>query len=108
MKLTSSRVRSNHELDLGIEHLETAGRAWSGRRRVVHRRECKVGPADARATIAQLGERLRRRHLMNEMEVDVEDRGGARRFGADQVVRPDLFEESPWWSHLSSQVINCN
>ena len=44
------------------------------------------------AARAQPGERLRARHLVDEVEVDGEDGGGARVLG-DDVVVPDLVDD---------------
>src|SRR5688500_19311089 len=59
---------------LGVENLQTSSRTWRGRRRVIHRRQRKIRPAHARAAAPQLGERLRGRHFVHEMEVDVQHR----------------------------------
>ena len=62
------------------------------RRRVVHRREGAVGAAHAQPARAETGEGLRRGHLVDEVQVDVED-GGRAVVLAHDVVAPDLLEQ---------------
>ena len=65
-----------------------------GRDVVVHRRHGEVGAADRAAGQAQAVERLRRRDLVDEVEVDVEEVGLA--VGAvDDVAVPHLLAERP-------------
>ena len=68
--------------------------ARRGRRAVIHRRERLVGTANFQAAFAQQREGLRRCHLMDEMQVDVEHRRGVRCFRANQMRFPHFFEES--------------
>ena len=54
---------------------------------MVGRRHGLAGPADAEAARAEPGERLRAGDLVDEVEVDREDRRGARVLGDDVVVQ---------------------
>ncbi len=54
-----------------------------------------VGTAKLAARHAKAVEGLRGGDLVDEMQVDVEDRGLARGFG-DEVLLPDFFEECLW------------
>ena len=63
-----------------------------GRDRVVGRRHGLARSADGQAALAEAGEGLRARHLVDEVEVDPEDGRGAR-FVGDDVVVPDLLDE---------------
>ena len=79
--------------DLGRGHLVDDGQAAVGRRdRMVGGGDGLAGPADADPARAQPGERLRARDLVDEVEVDGEDRGRARVLG-DDVVGPDLLDD---------------
>ena len=69
--------------------------AEPGGDRVVHGGDGAIGPAHPEATLAQQGEGLGRGDLVDEVEVDVEDRGrilGGRRH---EVRLPELVEERP-------------
>jgi hypothetical protein len=73
-------------------------RAVGRRHVVVGCGDRQIGAADLPAGEAQALERLRRRHLMDEMQVDVEQ----RRFAcglADDVVLPDFLEQGAWGHH---------
>ena len=59
---------------------------------VIHRRDRQVGPAHRAARQPQRLERLRARHLVHEVQVDVEQRRLARPL-VDDVRVPDLVEE---------------
>ena len=59
---------------------------------VVHRRDGEVGAAHGAPGGAQPLERLRARHLVHEVQVDVEERA-AIVVGGDDVRVPDLLEE---------------
>ena len=59
---------------------------------VVHRRDREVGAAHRSAGEPQPVERLRRRHLVDQVQVDVEERGLARRL-VDDVALPDPVEQ---------------
>ena len=67
-------------------------RPGDGRDVVIHRRDRQVGPPHRAAVQPQRLERLRARHLVHEMEVDVEERRLAGLLG-DEVRVPDLAEE---------------
>ena len=60
---------------------------------VVHRRERPLGPPDAEASSPQPGKGLRRRDLVDEVKVDVEDARRLLRLGRDEVCIPELVEE---------------
>ena len=59
---------------------------------MIHCRERQIGAAHAELARPQLGERLRRCHLVNQMQVDVEHSGNALGLGANHVIIPDLVE----------------
>ena len=59
---------------------------------MVHRRDGQVGTADAPAGEAEPLERLRRGDLVDEVEIDVEQRRAALLL-EDDVPLPDLLEE---------------
>ena len=67
-------------------------RVVAGRDVVVHRRERQVGPANRTARQAKPLERLRRGHLVHEVQVDVEQVGHAVGTAHD-VALPDPVEE---------------
>src|SRR5207253_9528495 len=75
---------------LGVEDLETATSARRGGRRMIHCRHREVGTPYPSAATTQLGERLGRRHLVHQMEVDVQHRGCAIRLGANDVLVPNF------------------
>ena len=78
---------------LGIGGNERAWRPRRGGDRVVHRRERAVGTPHRQTALAQHRERLRRRDLVQQVQVDVEHRrrvGGGR---AHHVRVPDLLEQ---------------
>jgi hypothetical protein len=60
--------------------------------RVIHRRDRPVGAADPQAARAEARERLRRGHLVNEVEIDVQHGRPSRLLG-DDVRVPDLLEQ---------------
>ncbi len=82
------------------EHVHLLGRDRVGQRLVeigrrdvvVHRRDGEVGPPHGPPGGAQTVERLRRRHLVHEVQVDVEEVGFAGR-GTDHVAVPELLGE---------------
>ena len=61
-------------------------------RGMVHRSEGLVRTTDFDATLAQTGEGLRRGHLVDEVQINVEDSRGVGLLG-NNVRIPDLFEE---------------
>src|SRR3954470_10857769 len=67
-------------------------RVVSRRDVVIHRRDCQVGASDGPAREPKRLERLRRRDLVNEVEIDVQEIRQALR-AADDVVLPDLVEQ---------------
>ena len=69
-----------------------ADRPELGRDVVVHRRDRQVGPPHRPAGEPQRLERLRARHLVHEVQVDVEQRRLARPL-VDDVRLPDLLEQ---------------
>ena len=75
-----------------------------GRHVVVHRRDREVGAPHAAAREAQPVERLRRRHLVHEVEIDVEEIGLA--LGVmDDVVRPDLLGQASGMAVIAPRLI---
>ena len=75
------------------------------RRVVVHRGDRQVRSADLAAGQPQAVERLRRGHFVDEMQVDIEQRGLAGSI-ANDVRGPDLFEER-LGGHLSRRSLQC-
>ena len=69
-------------------------RALGGRHVVIHCRHGQVGPADTPAVHAERLERLGARHLVDEMEVDPEQRRPVTAVG-DEVGIPDLAKQRP-------------
>ncbi len=63
------------------------------RGRVIHGRERAVRAAQLQAPTAQHGERLRRSHLVHEVQVDVQDSGRVGGLGHHLVALPDLLEQ---------------
>ena len=66
---------------------------------VVDGREREVGAADLAACKPEAFERLRGGHLVDEVEVDVEQVGLAG-FAADNVVIPDFLGGGTWLGHV--------
>ena len=79
------------------EILETRNRRR--RRRVIHRREREIGPPYLETVLAQQGERLGRRYLVYQVQVDIEDRRRVRGFRNDDMLFPDLIEQRPRRGH---------
>src|SRR3989442_1639164 len=93
---------------LSIDRLRIAGPSYSttwptppkrigdrpvlGRGVVVHRRHRELGPADPAPGQPQTLERLGRRDLVDQVQVDVEERGLVVRLD-DDVAGPDAFEQ---------------
>ena len=69
---------------------------------VVGRGDRQVGAADLAAVQAQALERLRRRDLVDEVQVDVEERRLAGLLAYD-VVLPDFLEQRPWAPSIPSR-----
>ena len=93
------RVQGNAELlAVRAQRLELSARERIGDRTrerrdvVVHRRDREVGAAHGAAGETQPVERLRRRDLVDQVEVDVEERRLARRL-VDHVALPDPVEQ---------------
>ena len=72
--------------------------AVGGRNVVIDHRERLLRRAHLAAGDAQALERLRRRHLMDEMPVDI-DQAGSVRLPIDHVVVPDLIVEAARLCH---------
>ena len=94
------RLHLGPRRDVGQEGLDGLAARVEGvavRRRhvVVHRRERAVGPPHGPAGEAQALEGLRRRHLVDQVAVDVDERRAGLVLGHDEVVVPDLVEERP-------------
>jgi len=58
---------------------------------MVHRRDGLVRTANLQASLAKTSERLRGRHLVNELQVDVEDCRPVRLLN-DDVIVPNLLK----------------
>jgi hypothetical protein len=58
---------------------------------MVHRRDGLVRTPNLEAALAKTGERLGRSHLVNELQVDVEDRRPVRLLNDDMLV-PNLLK----------------
>jgi hypothetical protein len=59
---------------------------------VIEGREAEIRPPDLEAALAQDIERLRARHLVHQVQVDIEDRGTVVLLRDDDVRVPDLLE----------------
>src|SRR5439155_1603211 len=79
-----------------------AGPPADGWNVVIHGGERQVRPADASVTEPQALERLRRRHLVNEVEVDIEQVRFALTGGHHMVI-PDLRRHRPSHYLLSAR-----
>ena len=77
---------------VGVEDRQVA---ILGRDGVVHDGEGQVGPAHFAAGGFQAGERLRRSDFMDQVAVDVDQRGFAGDF-SNEVGIPDFFVECLW------------
>ena len=95
----SGRVELDPELRavlsqrLQLEPRELVGhRPVRRRHAVVHRRDGQLGSSHTAPGQSQSLERLRRGHLVDEVEVDVEQRRLARHL-TDDVLLPDLLEQ---------------
>jgi hypothetical protein len=90
---------SRQLVDLGRGHdVEDRQVPWMGRNRVVGRRDGPLRVAYPKAARAKPRKRLRRRHLVDEVEVDGED--GRRAFILrDDVVVPDLLDDGARMVH---------
>ena len=80
---------------LGIGDMGEAEGLTLGRHIVVGDRQGAIRPTHPTMRRAQAGEGLRRRHLMDEVQVDIEDGLAVGVFGNDVGV-PDLFIECLW------------
>ena len=69
-----------------------------GRDRVIHRRQSPVRAVDFPAARAQIRERLRRCHLVHQLQVDVQH-GRMARFLPDEMVVPDFIEQGGRLAH---------
>ena len=101
----SSQLRASTSIcfaEIGsAERLVEAG----GRDVVVHRRDREVGPAHAPARGAQAVERLRRRDLVHEVQIDVEEVGLARRRGGRRGdPRPSRTGSGRGFGHRTAPV----
>jgi hypothetical protein len=85
--------------DLGRGHrVEDGQGAWVRRHAVVGGRDGLSGPPDGQLPLAQAGERLGAGDLMDEVQVDRQDRRGARLL-RDDVLVPDLLDDGSWCGH---------
>ena len=91
---------------VGGQHLDLAGRdgildgavEGGGRHIVVHGGDGQVGPADAAAGQPQAVEGLRRGHLVDQVQVDVQQVGFVGGL-ADDVPVPHLVGQGTRWAH---------
>ena len=60
---------------------------------MVEGREAQIGPAYRQVLFTQNVERLRTRHLMDQMQVDIKDSRAVVAFGADDMRVPYLVEQ---------------
>jgi hypothetical protein len=93
------RVQRHAELLAVLpERVELSPRQWIGYRAllgrdvVVHRRDGEIGTADPAPCKAQAFERLRGRHLVDQVQDDVEQRVHVGRLD-DDVPGPDALEQ---------------
>ena len=71
--------------------IDDGERAVGGRNAVVGGGEGEIGAADFEAALAQALESLRRGDFMDQMQIDIEERGSAGFFVNDVVV-PDFLD----------------
>jgi len=82
---------------------QLAGRIrGQGGRRMVERALGALGPGHRQATRGQFGERLRRGHLVDQVQVHVQHRRRGVGLGADQVRVPQLVEQGTGRHHAAS------
>src|SRR5690606_32628314 len=83
---------------LNINHRDNticaAWRSWCG---VVHRTRSAIRTVNLQAASAQLGERLRRGHLVHQVQVDIQYRWSLARFGTNHERIPNLLKHSSWF-----------
>src|SRR6185369_2659627 len=91
------------ELSAGlvVDHLQRLGQRW---RRVIHGRHGALRAAHLEAARAEPRERLRRRHFVNQVQIDVEH-GRAAGFFDHHVFVPDLFEKRLCHAHSAAPVV---
>jgi hypothetical protein len=76
--------------DIGVVACRIGGRRWRG---MIQRGQHLAGATHGQAALAQFGERLRRGHLVDQVQVDVKRGRGGGGFGDDFVCVPDFFEQ---------------
>src|SRR5689334_10110338 len=69
---------------------------------MIHRCHGVLWPANAKSAFTKLGEGLRRRHLVYEMEIDIEDRRRRRRLRPYHMGVPHLVEQCAGRTHATS------
>src|ERR1700722_10330010 len=90
----------NDATDFRIWHARGAALAIDGRQIVVRHREMLLRPARLTALDAQLIESKKQLALVDQVEIDVEQRLTLRRHH-DYMVGPDFFEQRPRRGHSS-------
>jgi hypothetical protein len=91
LAVAPQRLHLRHR-QLVLQRQLTADLPWVGRDVVVHRGEGEVGPAHGAPGLPDAVERLRRGHLVDEVQVDVEQ-VGLPLGGPDDVLVPDLLHD---------------
>ena len=104
-------VETDAEVGAVLFHLRELGRAdldrrigqvaRRGGRRVVHGRDGQIRPADFEPAVAQRLEGLRRGDFVTQVQIDVDQRGGAGFLG-DDVAVPDFFDDGAGVAHNAS------
>ena len=74
---------------IGGHLVETGKRPARGRNRMIHGCKCLIGAADFQTALPEAGEGLRRRDLVDQMQVDIEN-GGRVGLSNDDVGVPDF------------------
>jgi hypothetical protein len=73
---------------------------------MIERREHSFRTTHAKTARAQFRERLRRRHFMHQVQIDIENRRRRRGLLAHEVRIPDLVEEG-FPGHYTSSDFDC-
>ena len=81
----------------GIEDRKSAVGRWDA---VIHRGDRAVGPPNSDAAVTKTLKSLRGSHLVDQMQINKQDRRTAR-FMADDVLVPDFLVECALLAHVS-------